>query len=252
MDTFIAPRKVIFPFLLLLALALSACVRSATDTDQQIAELATEMSAATADAQVQMTLEALLNAATVEVPSETPEPSPTEEAAEPTATVEQAQLTALALALTEAASPATAVPEVTEAEQATATPSASPTANPTAGSCYGARYVYDETYPDGTRVNAGQAMQKTWRLQNVGTCNWAAGEYELVFIGGTRMNGQNPLTITFSVLSGNYANFSINLVAPAEPGTYRGEWMLRSKGGDTFGVGPDFNLPIWIEIIVRG
>ncbi|MBX3047780.1 MAG: hypothetical protein KIT46_07880 [Anaerolineales bacterium] len=244
-------RKMLFFFLIVLTLLLSACVRSATDSDKQIADLATEMSAATADAQVQMTLEALLNAATLEVPSETPEATPTEEAAEPTATVEQAQLTALALALTEAAS-SDATPEATEAAQATTAPSASPTANPTAGSCYGARYVYDETYPDGTRVNAGQAMQKTWRLQNVGTCNWVAGEYELVFIGGTRMNGQNPLTITFGVLAGNYANFSINLVAPAEPGTYRGEWMLRSKGGDTFGVGPDFNLPIWIEIIVRG
>ncbi|MCW5877653.1 MAG: hypothetical protein KIS80_02145 [Anaerolineales bacterium] len=244
-------RKMLFFSLIALALLLSACVRSAADSDQQIADLATEMSASTADAQVQMTLEALLNAATLEVPSETPEATPTEEAVEPTATVEQAQLTALALALTEAAS-SEATPEATEDAQATTAPSASPTTNPTAGSCYGARYVYDESYPDGTRVNAGQAMQKTWRLQNVGTCNWVAGEYELVFIGGTRMNGQNPLTITFGVLSGNYANFSINLVAPAEPGTYRGEWMLRSKGGDTFGVGPDFNLPIWIEIIVRG
>ncbi|MCW5876810.1 MAG: hypothetical protein KIS85_08000 [Anaerolineales bacterium] len=237
-------RKVIFPILLIFAVALSACVRSAASSDEQIAALATDAAAATADAEIQMTLEALLSAPTAEPPVDTPVPT---ETPEPTATVEAAQLTALALALTEAV--ATATPE---ADAPTATPEASATANPTAGACFGARYVYDETFPDGTRVDPGQAMQKTWRLQNVGTCNWAAGEYELVFIAGNRMNGQSPLTVTFTVLAGNYANFSINMVAPAQPGTYRGDWMLRTKGGDVFGVGPDFDLPIWIEIVVRG
>jgi hypothetical protein len=66
------------------------------------------------------------------------------------------------------------------------------------------------------------------------------------------MGGQSPLTMNITVLSGNYANFSINLRAPAEAGTHRGEWILRTKGGSVIGVGPNADLPIWIEIIVRG
>ena len=233
--------------LLVLALLASACIRSATSSDEEIAGVATEKSAATADAEIQQTLEALLGSATVSAPSDTPEATSTPElTATDTPETDGAQLTELAGVLTEQA----ASPTAEASEEATATQT--PTSNPTATACYGARYVFDESYPDGTRVDPGQAMQKTWRLQNVGTCDWVGGEYELVFVAGERMGGENPLTINITVLSGNYANFSINMKAPTEPGKHRGEWMLRSKGGDTFGVGPDFDLPIWIEIDVRG
>lgn len=230
---------------LALLLMLAACVRSATDSDAEIVALATEKSAQTADAEIQQTLEALLGSATVSAPTATPEvlEVATEE---PTATLEGAQLTELAAVLTEAAFTPTA--ESTEEVE----PSATPTANATSTACYAARYVYDETYPDGTRVDPNQAIQKTWRLQNVGTCDWVGGQYEIVFVTGDRMGGQTPLTINITVLAGNYANFSVNMRAPSEPGTYRGEWILRTKGGSVIGVGPDANLPIWIEVIVRG
>jgi hypothetical protein len=233
---------------LALTLLLAACVRSATNTDDELASIATEKSAATADAEIQQTLEALLGSATVEMAAATSTPTPVEleVVTEATATVDGAQLTELAAVLTEAATTPTAE-SMDDAEA-----SATPTANATSTACFSARYVYDESYPDGTRVDAGQAMQKTWRLQNVGTCDWVSGQYELVFVTGDRMQGQTPLTMNITVLAGNYANFSINLRAPNEPGTYRGEWILRTKGGDVIGVGPNADLPIWIEIIVRG
>lgn len=234
---------------LALTLLLAACVRSATTTDEEITALATEKSAETADAEIQLTLEALLGSATIEVAAPTSTPTPVEldvlVEATATPTVDGAQLTELAAVLTEAAT--TPLAETEELE-----PTATPTANATSSSCYAARYVYDESYPDGTRVDPSQAMQKTWRLQNVGTCDWVGGQYELVFVTGDRMGGQTPLTINITVLAGNYANFNVNLRAPAEPGTYRGEWILRTKGGDVIGVGPNADLPIWIEIIVRG
>jgi hypothetical protein len=235
---------------LALTLLLAACVRSATTSDEEITALATEKSAATADAEIQMTLEALLGSATVEVAEATGTPTPVEldvvVEATATATVDGAQLTELAAVLTEAAT--TPEPEATEELE----PSATPTANATSTACFAARYVYDESYPDGTRVDAGQAIQKTWRLQNVGTCDWVGGQYEIVFVTGDRMGGTTPLTINITVLAGNYANFSVNMRAPNEAGTYRGEWILRTKGGDVIGVGPNADLPIWIEIIVRG
>lgn len=232
-----------------LVFAAIACVRSAPLGSNEDPAQATEKVAQTADAQIQQTLDALLGQATVEsAATNTPLPTATatsvitEAPTTPTVTLEAAQLTALAAALT---------PQV-----ATATPQASPTATgvPSTATppCYAARYVYDETYPDGTRVDPGQAMAKTWRLQNVGTCDWRAGQFELFFAGGDRMNATTPLTITYSVPAGGYANFTVNMVAPATPGTYHGDWVLRFDGSQQVGVGPDYNLPFWIEVIVRG
>lgn len=237
-------KKIALIALVCLAALTAACTRSATSSDEEIAAIATEKAVQTADAEIQQTLEALLGSATVAAPSATPQATSTQAAA--TATISGVQLTELAAVLTESGEETTA-----EATEAT-TPSITPTANATSSACYGARYVYDESYPDGTRVDPGQLMEKTWRLQNVGTCNWTGGEYQLVFISGDRMNGTTPLTINITVLPGNYANFTINFRAPSEPGTYHGDWMFQTVGGDKFGVGPNFDLPIWIEIIVRG
>src|SRR3972149_3825841 len=236
-------RKALFAALIGLALLGSACVRSAASSEEELAALATEKAIETADAEIQLTLEALLGSATVPVPTATLE-STAPPAADPPATLESAQLTELAALLTEAATTPTAKP--TKQPQPTETP----TAKPTSAACYGGRHVYDETYPDGTRVDPGQAMQKTWRLQNVGSCDWIGGQYELIFVAGDRMSGESPLTINITVWAGGYAQFSVNMKAPTEPGTYRGEWVLRTKGGEPFGVGPDFDQPIWIEIIV--
>jgi len=243
----ISRNQALFLMTAALAVAALACVRSAPLGANEDASMATEKVAQTADAQIQQTLDALLGQATVEsAATSTPLPTATQEVtaqpSSPTVTLEAAQLTALAGALTPQAT--TAVPEAT----ATATTPSS-TATPP---CYAARYVYDETYPDGTRVDPGQAMSKTWRLQNVGTCDWRAGQYELFFISGDRMNGSSPFTISYGVPAGGYANFTINLVAPATPGTYHGDWVLRFDGTQQVGVGPDYNLPFWIEVIVRG
>ncbi len=244
---FISRKTLLLAGLLGLVLFSAACVRSATSSEAEIAAAATEAAIATEDAGIQLTLEALLGSATVESAiTATPQATATVAAATATPTLEGAQLTALAATL--AAQETNSTVEATEE----ATPTETNTPNATATACYGARYVYDESYPDDTRVDPGQAMAKTWRLQNVGTCDWVAGQYELIFVAGDRMGIAEPVTINVTVASGSYINFTLNMHAPSEPGTHRGEFMLRTKGGDNFGVGPDFNLPIWIQIVVRG
>lgn len=240
-------RKILPLGILALALVSAACTRSASVSEAEIAAAATQAAVATEDAGIQLTLEALLGSATVEsAATATPQPTATIAAPEASATPEAAQLTALAEMLV--AQEASSTPEAAEEEEPTATN----TPNATATACYGARYVYDETYPDGTRVEPGQSMAKTWRIQNVGTCDWVAGQYELVFLAGDRMGITQPVTLNVTVPAGSYINFTLNMKAPSEPGTHRGEFIFRTKGGDNFGVGPDFNLPIWIEILVRG
>jgi hypothetical protein len=241
-------RKALFGIALALTLATLACVRSATVGSEDTGA-ATEKSAETADAEIQQTLSALLGSATVENAPATATNTALPATSSPTATatVEQAQLTALSGTLTAAAASPTS--ELTQA----VTPSATFTANPTTTACYAARYVYDETYPDGTRVNPGESIQKVWRLQNVGTCDWLSGQYQLVFVGGERMSGASPFTINFTVPAGGYANFTVNLKVPSTPGTYRGDWILKlTSSGDTIGFGPNADQPFWIEVVVRG
>lgn len=224
----------------LILLTMAACVRNLTPPDNSQAELSSDQIAQTRDAGIQLTLDALLSSATAEIeqaPQATATPEPEEATATPTA--DAAQLTELA-----------AAGEATDTPEATATASGTP--EPTAAPCYAHRYVYDETIPDGTRMDPGEQFQKTWRLQNVGSCDWVGGQYELAFVSGERMGGQNPLTITFTVPVDGYANFSINLTAPGTPGTYRGYWILRTSNGDDIGWGPNADQPFWVEIVVRG
>jgi hypothetical protein len=244
-----SPRKALVVFGLSLVLVTLACVRSAPTSQGLDAADVTQQSAETADAQVQMTLQALLGSATVEslataTPTSLPTATPVLFTATPT--IEEALLAQLAGTQTAMAGSPTAEPT----EEGTPTETSTP--KPTGAPCFAARYAFDETYPDGTRVDPGQAIQKTWRLQNVGTCDWVAGQYELVFVNGDRMNGTTPLTINITVLAGQYANFSINLRAPAEGGEYQGDWVLRTKAGQVIGLGPNADLPFWVNIIVRG
>lgn len=226
-------------------LAAVACVRTLPGGESGGGEgLSTEEIAETKDAQVQMTLEALLGTATAESLNQSAmaeEPSATPE---PTETIEAAQLTALAGSQTAA--------EFTATATITPTPGPTGSATPTPAPCYVHRFVYDESIPDGTRLDPGESFQKVWRLQNVGVCEWSTGEYQLVFVSGDRMSGTTPLTINFSVAPDGYANFAVNLVAPTVPGTYRGYWVLQTTNGEVIGWGPDADQAFWVEIIVRG
>jgi len=246
----ISRRKNLLFLALILLLASMACVRTASTADEGIGGgdnvAAEDEAAATKDAQVQMTLSALLGSATAEASKASPTatPVPATETTQPTS--DSVQLTALAEALT--AQVSTSTDQFDGDGTVTATLEASGTPAP----CYAHRYAYDETYPDGSRVDPGESIQKTWRLQNVGSCDWVGGSYELAFVSGEKMSGQSPLTINYSVVSQDYANFSINLTAPSVPGTYRGHWILRTSGGELIGWGPDADQSFWVEITVRG
>lgn len=240
-------ERLLFAATLIMLLTM-ACVRTAS-TPEGIGggeSVAVEDDlAATKDAQVQMTLSALLGSATAEasLATATSTPAPATSTPAPLPTTDSAQLTALAEALTAEAATAT---DITD----TATPTS--VTGEAAVHCYEHRYAYDESYPDGTRVDPGESIEKIWRLQNVGSCDWIAGNYELAFVSGAQMSGQSAATITFTVESAGYANFSVNLFAPDTPGTYRGYWILRTTGGELIGWGPDADQAFWIEITVRG
>jgi hypothetical protein len=122
-----------------------------------------------------------------------------------------------------------------------------PTATPLP--CNSIEFVADVTVPDGTPFSPGSNFTKTWRLKNAGTCTWST-QYDLVFFDGNSMGGPAAVDMPGSVAPGQVIDVSVNLSAPTNPGTYRGNWKLRSEGGVLFGIGSS-NRSFFVEIDVE-
>lgn len=119
------------------------------------------------------------------------------------------------------------------------TPSAGP-GPATAGQTSCTAFVADGNLPDGTAVDPGQTLTKTWRLRNCGTSDWSA-------LHAARVSGGFGLD-TFSVPSnspGATTSVSTTFAAPQTPGRYRATYRLVD------GAGNFARNTFWVEIVVR-
>lgn len=95
-------------------------------------------------------------------------------------------------------------------------------------------------------IAPGTAFEKSWRIQNVGTCTWDS-RYALTPVGGNvpqaRMGGQ-ATPITGTVPPGATVDVVVSLVVPLTPGVYQGFWSMRGPTGLLFGE------RVWIGITV--
>jgi hypothetical protein len=149
--------------------------------------------------------------------------------------------------------PATPTPTATPTTTATLSPTPSPTITPTPTKiipCDQAAFVADVTIPDGTSFSPSFQFTKTWRLRNVGSCTWT-NNYSLVFYSGEQMSGKS-VSMPSTVAPGQTVDIAVDLAAPALPGSYRGDWMVRSSSGALFGAGANGTTPIWVKINVVG
>ncbi|MCJ7695785.1 MAG: NBR1-Ig-like domain-containing protein, partial [Anaerolineaceae bacterium] len=85
------------------------------------------------------------------------------------------------------------------------------------------------------------SFNKTWRVQNTGTCNWEG--YDLIYISGDLLNATSPKSVPI-VTAGSIADIGIDLLAPGISGSYSAIWRLRSAEGAIFG--PD----LYFQIII--
>jgi hypothetical protein len=116
--------------------------------------------------------------------------------------------------------------------------------------CNWAAFISDITIPDNSQIMAGSTFRKIWRLQNLGSCTWTSG-YRLTYSHGDRMSAPDNLSITTgSVSPGGLLDVAVDLVAPSTPGTYQGNFMLRSPDGYVFGIGGAANQSFWVKIVV--
>lgn len=114
--------------------------------------------------------------------------------------------------------------------------------------CYRAQFVTDVTISDNSPVQPGQAFTKTWRMANNGACPWPP-DTQLVYVDGAAMQGLSA-PLGQSVEPGQTVDVSVQLTAPADPGTYRGLWMLANASG-RFGLGQNASEPFWVQVIVQ-
>jgi hypothetical protein len=72
-----------------------------------------------------------------------------------------------------------------------------------------------------------------------------------MFDNGDRMDAPATIPVTTgSVQPGATVDISVNLKAPLNPGTYLGNYRLRSPDNVVFGIGPTGNDPFWVKIVV--
>jgi hypothetical protein len=129
------------------------------------------------------------------------------------------------------------------------TPTQTPPPSPVGGGIDMAAFIVDVTVPDGANYAPGDTFKKTWRLQNIGTMTWTI-DYALVFVSGSQMGGAAAVPLVANTLAGNTVDLTVDLVAPAEPGTYTGYWMLRNAAGKNFGLGPNADGAFYVMINV--
>jgi hypothetical protein len=103
------------------------------------------------------------------------------------------------------------------------------------------------TVPDGAQFTPGTRFTKTWRVKNVGTSTWNA-DYALVFVRGEKLGGPDRQPLPTGVPPGQTVDLSVELTAPANFGTLTGFWMLRNARGELFGLGPQSNEPLYVQV----
>jgi hypothetical protein len=106
------------------------------------------------------------------------------------------------------------------------------------------KYLQDLNYPDGSLVAPGQNVEKQWRVENNGSCNWDEN-YRLKLIDGFMPLGAASELALYPARAGSQATITINFVAPLDAGTYRTSWQAVDTQGTFFGDA------IFMEIVVQ-
>jgi hypothetical protein len=103
-------------------------------------------------------------------------------------------------------------------------------------------YREDLTIPDGTTVAPKTVLDKRWRVENSGTCNWDE-HYHLKLTAGSDMGAVQDQAL-YPARAKSEVILRVQFTAPAEAGTYRSSWQAYDPDGKAFGD------PVFIDIIV--
>lgn len=116
--------------------------------------------------------------------------------------------------------------------------------SPTPAGCTDSlKFLEDVTIPDGTVVTAGQTMDKQWRVQNDGSCDWGDG-YKLKLVSGDPLGAPAEVAL-YPARAGAETVIQMTLTAPQTAGTYHTAWQAYNPDGTPF------EQAIYVEIVVQ-
>lgn len=104
-----------------------------------------------------------------------------------------------------------------------------------------ARFLGDESIPDGTVLLPETNAVKTWRVANIGTCDWLEGT---VLVPLTAPESFTPVMIG-TVKSGETVSISLPFVTPRTTGAFVAAFRLAAPDGTFFG--QSFQLRIEVQ-----
>lgn len=107
----------------------------------------------------------------------------------------------------------------------------------------GLSFISDLTIPDGTVVQPEERLDKRWRVENSGDCNWMS-DYRLKLVSGPAMGVPDQQAL-YPARSGTQADLRLVFQAPEEAGLYRSAWQAYNPQGEAFGD------PFFIEVVVQ-
>ena len=110
--------------------------------------------------------------------------------------------------------------------------------------------VEDLNVPDDTIFAPAEEFTKKWRLLNNGTCPWST-DYTILFVGGDQMSAEQTVPLTQSTAVSQTVDIAVDMIAPDEPGTYRGNWQVAGPDGEPFGIDGSIEDAFWLRIIVE-
>jgi len=161
-----------------------------------------------------------------------------------------------ALALTPTITPlpsptATDLPTATPSKTASAVPSATATlssvtttvSSVTATGTENKAQWVSQTIADGTIFKPGDTFTMIWRLKNTGTSTWTAG-YLLRYYSSDTFSAPKEIATGREVLPGEEIDISIQMKAPANPGSYSSVWVMSNENRG------NFKEPVYIRIKV--
>lgn len=103
-----------------------------------------------------------------------------------------------------------------------------------------ARFIDDLTIPDDSELPGGTRFTKTWLVENNGDVPWGPG-FTLGYVSGASMAALTSIPLP-ACPPGERVPVSLEMVAPPEPGPYRGDWRCRDAAGQ------DFGDLLWVQI----
>ena len=99
--------------------------------------------------------------------------------------------------------------------------------------CPDAKFVADVTMPDNSQLDKNKAFVKTWKMRNVGSCDWPSGTLA-AYAAGEKMGAPENVKVG-AVKIGDTVDINVTMKSPDKDDKIKATWRLMDDKGNLFG-----------------